>query len=236
MRAGGSATAEYGWDAGDEQGWVSAALSAPVTTPIARISLYQHPAVVLGRGQRALAGAAQRAADLGVAFVVRQTGGGAVLAGPWLLGAAVILPPQHPFVLPGIGESFRWLGSAHAEWLQGLELPARCVLPAEVRLDRSMAWACFASASHWEVEADGRKIVGLSQARKRNGVLFSSGVLVAPCAWPLLCEILGESRASAAALAQRTASCAELLGRAVSAAALAPSLLETLHTALAAAA
>ena len=236
MTAGPSRTAEYGWDAGDEQGWIATALSAPVTTPLVRIWPYQHPAVVLGRGQRAPAGAAQRAADLRVALVVRQTGGGAVLAGPWLLGAAVILPPQHPFVRPGISESFRWLGNAHAEWLQGLELRARCVLPAEVRLDRSMAWACFASASHWEVEANGRKIVGLSQARKRNGVLFSSAVLVSPCVWPLLCEILGESSESAAALAQRTAPCAELLGRALSAAALAPSLLETLHAALARAA
>lgn len=232
MTAGGSSPAQYCWDAGDER-WIAAALSAPVTTPLVRISLYQHPAVVLGRGQRVLAGVAQRATDLRVALVARQTGGGAVLAGPWLLGAAVILPPQHPFVLPGIAESFRWLGDAHAEWLQGLEVRARCVLPAEVRLDRSMAWACFASASHWEIEADGRKIVGLSQARKRNGVLFSSGVLVSRCAWPLLCEILGESNESAAALAQRTASCAEMLGRAVYAAALAPSLLDALHAALA---
>lgn len=91
-----------------------------------------------------------------------------------MLGASVILAPAHPLVLPHIAESFRWFGQVHADWLKGLGTNAECVSAAELAFDRALAWSCFGNLSHWEVEVEGSKIVALSQARTRNGVLLSS--------------------------------------------------------------
>jgi len=71
----------------------------------------------------------------------------------------------------------------------------------------------------------GGKIVGMAQCRRRNGILFSSAILVAPSPWELLCEVLGHSRVDAAVLAERTSSCSQMVGRLEAAETLAPSLL-----------
>jgi lipoate-protein ligase A len=163
-----------------------------------------------------------------VDLCIRPTGGGAVLAGPWLLGTSVVLPLQHPLVVPSLVESFRWFGLAHLAWLRSIGIfadarPAPTAMPRRV-----LPWACFASLSHWEVEAAGGKIVGMAQCRRRNGILFSSAILVASPPWEMLCEVLGHSRADAPVLAGCTSSCSELVGRLVAAEALAPSLLRHL--------
>lgn len=190
--------------------------------------------MVLGCSQRADAGMRERAAALGVELCARPSGGGAVLAGSWMLGASVLLPPEHPLVVPGIAMSFRWFGEAHARCLNDLGMSARCVPSAEVESSRPVSWACFGSLSHWELQAGGGKIVGLSQARKRNGVLLSSGVLTGSCPWGLLCEVMGMGPGHAAILARRTASCEQLFGVAVNRELVAESLLAALQEALSA--
>ncbi len=47
----------------------------------------------------------------------RRAGGTAVLVGPHLLSLDVLLPRDHPLVLPDIVESYRWLGEA---WVAAL--------------------------------------------------------------------------------------------------------------------
>jgi len=175
---------------------------------------------------------ALRARSDSMDLCTRATGGGAVLAGRWLLDTSVILPPGHPLVLPHIAESFRWFGQVHAEWLNGFGINAKCVAPEQEHFDRSLAWACFGNLSHWEVEADGGKIVGLSQARTRNDVLLSSAVLVGPPPWTLLCDVMGMRRGYIRILSRRTASCAQLLGKSPSMPVLALSLLRALESAL----
>jgi lipoate-protein ligase A len=167
----------------------------------------------------------KRATEAGVDLCVRQSGGGAVLAGPWLLGASIVLPAEHPLVDASIPRSFRWLGRAHASWLQSIGVAAHAVSSPAAPLDGELSWACFARLSHWEAEADGRKIVGLAQARRRNGVLFSAATLIGPPPWELLCDVLGEPRSHAAALARQTSSCNQLLGEVAPPEALAHSLL-----------
>ena len=160
---------------------------------------------------------------------IRPSGGGAVLAGPWLLGTSVILPPHHPLVVASIAESFRWFGQVHADWLNGLGINAKCVSSAELEFDKALAWSFFGNLSQWEVEVDGSKVVGLSQARTRNGILLSSAVLVGPPPWALLCDVMGMWHGYIKILSRRTASCAQLLAKPPSTRELALSLLHALQ-------
>jgi lipoate-protein ligase A len=172
--------------------------------------MYQGIAVVLGRGQRADEGMEARARSAGVDLLARPTGGGAVLAGPWLLGASIVLPPGHPLAPPDLRASYRWLGSAHLRWLAAGGLGGALV---DRPVDVGLGWACYGGLSYGEVERDGRKLVGLSQARRKHGVLFSSGALLQPQPWELLCDVLAQSYAAAIALRAHTASWEELGGR-----------------------
>jgi lipoate-protein ligase A len=219
------AIAIYAATARQEQEWIAFALREPVSRAAVRVWAYGAAAVVLGCSGRSSPAMQERAVAAGAELCIRPSGGGAVLAGPWLLGTSVILPPQHPLVVASIAESFRWFGLGHAAWLQSIGIAARAVPSAEVPHGRALPWACFASLSHWEVEAGGGKIVGLAQCRRRNGVLLSSAALVAPPPWDLLCEVLGEPPEDAAVLAARTASFRQILGPPITAEALAPSLL-----------
>jgi lipoate-protein ligase A len=217
--------------AADEQAFIETTLAAPVASAIVRIWLYTRPAVVLGCSQRPDDAMRARAAAAGLDLVVRPSGGGAVLAGAWMLTSTVILPSRHPLVDVRIRESFRWFGQAHEAVLQraGIDAAAVADVPPAAK-DDPLAWACFARLSWWEVQSAGRKLVGLAQARRRHGVVLSSGVLLADQPWELLCDVLAHSRADAPALRARTVDCAAL--RRVPAAALAPALASGLRAAL----
>lgn len=219
-------------EAADEQSWIASALGEPILAPRLRVWSYRGPAVVLGLSRRADAAVAEAAARAGVHLCARPSGGGAVLAGPWLLGASVILPPQHALVAANIPRSFRWLGEVHAAWLQDLGVAARAVAAPPARDDAVLSWACFGRLSHWEVDADGRKIVGLAQARRRHGVLFSAGTLISRSPWPMLCDVLGQPDAHAQTLAGRTVSCSEILGQPMDTESVAPTLLRALSEAV----
>jgi lipoate-protein ligase A len=215
-----------------EQEWIAFALSVPLTQPRLRVWAYDAAAVVLGCSGRTTAVMQERAIAANVELGVRRSGGGAVLLGPWLLGASVVLPSQHPLVVASIPQSFRWLGVGHAAWLRSIGVDAVAVPTAQPPHGRALPWACFASISHWEVEADGGKIVGLAQYRRRHAVVFSSAVLLAAPPWEVLCNVLGKPPADAAELSRRTRSCGQILARPAPAAAEAPSLLLSLATVL----
>ena len=194
----------------DEQRWNELALGGGLALPAVRVWSYDAPAVVLGRAQRPDAEMLDRARRAGVEVVERPTGGGAVLAGAWLVGVSVVLPPDHRLVTPSIPASYGWLGRAHAAWLRDAGVTA---VPVERPRDAGeLRWACFAGQSHGELLVAGRKIVGLAQARRRAAVLFSAGTLVARPPWDLLSEVMGRSPASALALAESTVSLDELAG------------------------
>jgi lipoate---protein ligase len=209
---------------GEQQEWIGAALAAPGAEPVVRVWMHSAPAVVLGCSQRPSAEMTLRAARAGVELCVRRCGGGAVLAGPWMLGATVVLPPRHPLVVASIPLSYRWFGTAHVAWLQETGIDARVVPSASAPADPSLSWACFAGLSHCEVEAGGGKIVGLAQARRRHAILFSSAALIAPPPWEVLCEVFGRPGTQAPALAKCTSSYRQLVGRPAPADTLARSL------------
>ena len=195
-----------GVTATEELAWNAAALAEPVVEPAVAVWTYLRPAVVLGAAQRPTVELVARAAAASIELVQRPTGGGAVLAGPWLLAASVVLPPGDPRVGASIRASYRWLGLTFVDWLGAFGIDARLV----AGLGRSSSWACFGVSSPGEVAVGPRKIVGLAQARRRQGVLLSAGALVAPPPWGVLCDVMGRPAADAADLAGRTTSVAQL--------------------------
>jgi lipoate-protein ligase A len=216
--------------AGDQMDWIAAALAQPIGAPAISVWAYTAPAVVLGRSQRLTPEIAQRAATAGVPVRSSPAGGSAVLAGPWMLGAAVLLPPGHPSIGPSIPQSFRWFGVAHAAWLRrhGVDAMASPAPAPAQPGDEELDWACFASVSRWEVVAGSGKIVGLAQARRRNGVLLMSAVLLQPPPWALLCNVMDKPLSHAAVLACKTSSCARMRGQAIDPATLVQALRKAL--------
>lgn len=205
--------------AADEQRWTHDAL-AGAAEPRLRVWRYRDPAIVLGCGQRAVA----TATSLPVA--VRASGGGAVLVGPWMVGASIVLPAGHPLAVDGIAESFRWLGEACAAWLREAGIAGAVAQRGGPTVAH---WACFAGRGPWEVTVAGRKIVGLAQARRRHAVLLSAGVLLGETPWAMLAEAFARPAGDAAALAGATVSAEALLGALPDAAAWASRLLATLE-------
>lgn len=153
---------------------------------------------MLGCSQRNLRDDIERRLQGRAELTVRESGGGAVLTGPWLVSVSVVLPPEHPWVCNGLIDSYRHLGQLHVAALKAFGVAARALPPQELPRAHeagavsSVNWACFGGLSPWElVNAQGRKLVGLAQRRCRTGVLLVAGTLVGPVDWALLCDAMG---------------------------------------------
>ena len=232
-------------DAAREQRWNERQLAEPVLHPRMKVWTYREGAIVLGRSQHALAdrpaaaGMSNAAADdaggvppgglanseaVRLPLVKRGAGGGAVLVGPWLLSASLLLPLGDPrMAMTSVADSYRWLGEAMVTTLAELGVTARAVPPAErIPAPERLAWACFAGVAPWEVVVDdpttgvARKLVGFAQRRSRHGVLLALGVLVQPAPWRLLAQTLGHPVALADELATTTVDLASVSPRPVS--------------------
>jgi lipoate-protein ligase A len=200
--------------AAEEQAWNTERLSQRVCEPCCCVWIHSSPAVVLGSGQKRLA----TVADAMIPLITRDSGGGAVAVGPWLVSASIALPVGHRLVTSSLIDSYRWLGELHAQVLQGFGVRARAAAPAEVRARRvngeaDVRWACFGSLSPWEVTGlGGRKLVGLAQVRRRTGVLLVAGTLMWTPSWRMLATVMGRSPAEGDRLADLTTDCESELG------------------------
>ncbi len=117
----------------------------------------------------------------GVAVVRRSSGGGPVLWDRDLLALDVALPRGHPLAGEDVVDAYRWLGEAIAAALRRLgAADVSLVDVASARMARARpgpaADACFGGLSPFEVLAGGRKVAGLSQARRKAGALLQAGV------------------------------------------------------------
>ncbi len=177
----------------EEQAWNGRQLLVPVTRPARQMWVYRKPAVVLGRAQHRTVCVEDVHRRIDVDVVERQSGGGAVLVGPWMLSASVVLPAAHPLVSKGVTSSYKWIGEAYASVLRQMGI-------------------AVGSLSPWEVVVAGRKILGLAQTRRRTGVLLVAGLLLDRPDWSLLCRAMGKPAQSADLLVEKTTSCAEEFG------------------------
>ena len=121
----------------------------------------------------------------------RRAGGTAVLVGPHLLSLDVVLPANHPLILPDIVKSYAWFGEAWVQTLLTLGIQTRLVPPEEAHEKRLLLKqpdtcfregllrrACYGSLSPYEVAVGQRKVVGLDMIRRRTGSLLQAGVLL----------------------------------------------------------
>ncbi len=199
-------------DAAGEQAWNEQQLSHPVQSARACLWLYDGPALVLGRSQHALLPSLDSERHR---IVERTAGGGAVLVGPWMLSASVVLPSGHRLLPQGaVADSYRWLGELFVAALARHEVAATAV-PREHtwKAPAELDWACFAGISPWEVAVGERKLVGFAQRRNRHGVLLVAGALLSAVPWALLCETMGKPAGQACDLAAMTVDAAQLLGQ-----------------------
>ncbi len=204
--------------AAGEQAWNSAALTDGGDAPQARVWIWPQPAIVLGRAQYRQLEAVRAAAGPDIVVLARSSGGGAVLAGPWLIGSSTVLPIGHRLLGDGLIAAYQWLGEVHRKLLAGVGVSVELLAPQRVGqasgrlVGGPVPWACFGGLSPWElVDSGGRKLVGLAQQRRRDAVLLVSGLLVATPPWALLCKALA-TQADEERLAARTTSLEALIG------------------------
>jgi lipoate---protein ligase len=130
------------------------------------------PTLVLGSSQSDDAVNWERVRERGVDVVHRRSGGSAVLVEPeaavWV---DITIPAGDRWWDNDVGRAFHWLGAVWAEVLIAGGVLARWHDGAMQRTPWS-PWVCFAGLGPGEVTVGGRKVVGLSQRRTREGALF----------------------------------------------------------------
>jgi lipoate-protein ligase A len=209
---------DYG-DAAAQDAWATALMAgdSPLLHPIVRWYIAERPALIRGVFQPPEEINTAACARHGIPVIRRRSGGTAVLVGPRFLSLDIALPPGHPLAPPDVTAAYRWLGVAWLTTLQGLGVrEARLVTVEEVRAhpyqpvrhpvagapvsNEALARrACFGALSPYEVAVGPRKLVGLSQVRRRPGVLFQVGL---PLVWEadLLAELLAHDTTEQARL------------------------------------
>jgi lipoate-protein ligase A len=138
-------------------------------------------AVVLGSTQRLSDVDETACRSKGIDVVRRKSGGGAVFVEPGSqLWVDFFLPAGDPLFESDVGRSFEWLGKAWAEAIGALsDGPAPLVASPGRRAPGLARQLCFAGIGAGEVIIGGRKAVGISQRRSREGAwLFSMALLI----------------------------------------------------------
>lgn len=214
-----------------EQSELLLASIQPGDPPVLYWNLAQPAGLVLGFSQKHSVLNPEGLAALSIPIYHRRAGGTAVLVGPQLLSLDVVLPADHPLVLPDIVESYRWFGETWVAALRQLGITTRAIPPAEAHASRArlkqeetreyellMNRACYGTVSPYEVVVDQRKVVGLDMIRRRAGSLLQAGVLLQ---WDteVLAQLLGHTSEEQAllrnGLRERAVGLDELARRAV---------------------
>ena len=126
------------------------------------------PCIILGSTQLTDDVDPATAATLGVSIAKRRSGGGAVFVSPsdsvWI---DITIPKDDALWVDDVSSSMLWLGDAFvralAPWVNAETFRGTFEQGQDGRT------VCFASTSPGEVFVDGKKLVGISQRRGRNG-------------------------------------------------------------------
>jgi len=145
--------------------------------PTLRLYAWHKPCLSIGYAQPASDLDPARLAQLGWGIVRRPTGGRAILHTDELT-YSVISPQEEPRLAGSVLESYQVLSSALLEALHQLSIPAETKNPAINHQDNPEPDSqimngpvCFEVPSSYEIVANGKKILGSAQARRREGVL-----------------------------------------------------------------
>lgn len=145
--------------------------------PTLRFYAWSPPCLSLGYAQPAGDVDLPRLASFGWHLVRRPTGGRAILHADELT-YSVIAPEQEPRLSGGVLESYQHLSQALLTGLSLLGLQAeskpKTISPANP-LGQQESTApnpvCFEAPSDYEITANGKKLIGSAQARKKQSVL-----------------------------------------------------------------
>lgn len=137
------------------------------------------PALILGRGQ-----SPQVLGDTQLQVITRFSGGGAVLMDEGLLSLDVLLPAADRLLDGDLTAVFLTVGHAWARALESLGCDDVAVHEGAAQAQRRgsprqqlLAAICYATLGRGEVTVAGRKVIGLSQRRRRPGALVQCGLL-----------------------------------------------------------
>ena len=136
----------------------------------------EHGALVLGSSQSEELVDAEMLQSRRLALVKRQSGGRAVLVVPesvvWI---DVFIPRDDPLWEADVGKSALWLGEAWQATLLEFGISAE-VHRAPYQPGDWGELICFAGRASGEVFVDGKKSVGISQRRTRQGARFQTAL------------------------------------------------------------
>jgi lipoate-protein ligase A len=155
----------------------SRALPRPLQSTAVWLFALERAALVLGSSQRDGVADLRVAQAQGIEVVRRNSGGGAVLLIPGqCLWVDVLLPRDDARWVDDVGRSTYWLGDVWVRALRGLGVDG---LLHRGSLQQT-PWGrlvCFGAVGPGEVTVDGRRVVGISQRRTRDGARFQCLIL-----------------------------------------------------------
>ena len=124
----------------------------------------------------------------GVDLIRRRSGGGAVWVDDQMVWVDVIVPHTHRSAARDVGRAMWIVGEMWAAAIVGSDVHRGSMVNTE-----HSGQICFAGLGPGEVSIGGRKVVGISQRRSREGALFQCGALLSWDPGPL-CEAHGLDR------------------------------------------
>jgi lipoate-protein ligase A len=154
--------------------------------PTVRWYTVTRPAVVLGLALHHRAATVideATCARRGIEIVRRSAGGGAVLLEPeGMVCCTVCLPLPDPRATSDLTASYQWLGDYFATrlGLRRVEVhEARQDVATLEQQNPTLLDTCYGALSpHEVVNAQGAKVVGFAQVRRKHAVLFQVGILL----------------------------------------------------------
>ena len=136
--------------------------------PTLRLYGWQPMCLSLGYGQRIREADLDRIQSYGWGIVRRPTGGNAILHGNELT-YSVTLPLDHELAQGDVVESYRRISTALMSALNLLGLSPQS--EKQAKGNRGLGPVCFEVPSHYEITADGKKLIGSAQMRRKSGIL-----------------------------------------------------------------
>jgi lipoate-protein ligase A len=193
-----------------EQRWIDDCRTQADLGARVAVCRYAEAVLLLPAGQADDQQIRQRAQQIGLPCLRRTGGGAAVLAGPWMVSVHLWVNLQ---VAPSasLASLRRQFSATHS---QVLAAHGACAMPIAAKVQtaaQNNTWrksVCFGKANTDElIDAQGRKVVGISQHRARWGTWIGSGILVGECDWQLLSSALALPDDASSQLRMTTAAC-----------------------------
>jgi lipoate-protein ligase A len=144
-----------------------------------RVLAADAPALVLGSAQRESDFDSSALSGSGLDVVRRRSGGGAVLVDRggvvWIDFA---IPADDPLWDDDVHRASWWVGELWARACDDIGVGPGLVWKGAMRPSAWSGRICFAGLGPGEVTVNGRKVVGVSQRRTREGALFQTAALL----------------------------------------------------------